>query len=240
MLTQSGMFPLAYVYPKQKRALRDLLRRKLYFAEERADMFCHIQLLNHQVNNPNLGRLSRCTYKHKNISTRFDDIRLQKSVNANLTLIGRYDTVIRDMEIHILQHTRKHCRGELNILQSIHGIGDIIALTILYEIDTIERFNRVQELISYSRLIKCTHTSAGKPCGSGGKKIGNPHLKRAFSEAAVFVIKFNPQIKKYFEKLAGKKGKAKAYAIIARKLGQAVYFMLKQNTAFDINRFLAH
>jgi len=240
MLTQSGMFPVAYVYPREKRALRDLLRRRLYFAQERADIFCHIQLLNHQVNNHNLGRLSKCTYKKKSLPTRFDDIHLQKSVNANLTLIGQYDSVIRDMEIHILQHTRKYYRKELNILQSIHGIGDIIALTILYEIDTIERFRRVGELISYSRLIRCTHHSAGKPCGSGGKKIGNPHLKHAFSQAAVFVIKFNPKIKKYFEKLSIRKGKPKAYAIIARKLAQAVYFMLKQNTTFDMDRFLAH
>jgi hypothetical protein len=36
--------------------------------------------------------------------------------------------------------------------------------------------------LSYARLVRCTHESAGKKKGSGGKKIGNAHLKWAFPE----------------------------------------------------------
>lgn len=240
MLTQSGMFPIAYVYPKAKRSIRDLLRRRLYFAQERADMFCHIQLMNTQVNNPSLGRITKSNYKKKTIDTQFEDVHMQKSINSDLMLIKQYDDVIRDMEVYILEHTREFWRTELNILQSVHGIGDIIALTILYEIDTIDRFLTPQEFVSYCRLIRCTHESSGKKYLGSNKKIGNPYLKRAFGEAAVFVVKFNPEIAKYFNRLVNRKGKPKAYGIIARKLAQAIYHMLKNKTVFNEKQFLAH
>jgi transposase len=240
LLACSGMFPVGYVYPKEKRAVRDLLRRRLYLAQQRADLFCHIQLMNNQVNNPPLGQLNKFNYKKKNLLELFSDVHMQKSILSDISLLEHYDPVIRGLEVYILQHTRSAYRQSLNILQSIHGIGDIIALTILYEIDTIDRFKRVQDFISYCRLIRCTHQSAGKTYHGSNKKIGNPYLKRAFSEAAVFVSKFNPNIRKYLEKQISKKGKPKAYAILARKLAQGVFFMLKNKTVFNEKRFLSH
>ena len=67
------------------------------------------------------------------------------------------------------------------LLKTIPGIGTILGLTLLYEIHDINRFSRVQDFCSYCRLIGGTHESAGKPAGSGGHKIGNVHLKWAFS-----------------------------------------------------------
>jgi transposase len=69
------------------------------------------------------------------------------------------------------------------LLQTITGVGKIIALILLYEIENIRRFASVQDFVSYSRLVKCAKESNGKKCGSGGSKIGNAHLKWAFSEA---------------------------------------------------------
>jgi hypothetical protein len=76
--------------------------------------------------------------------------------------------------------------------------------------------------------VKCDHSSAGKKLGAGGAKIGNVHLKWAFSEAAVFFLRDNPAGQKHLRRLAGKHGKAKALSILAAKLGRAVYFMLKR------------
>ena len=117
-------------------------------------------------------------------------------------------------------------------------MGKIIALTILFEVDSIERFPSVQDFASYSRVVKCTHESAGKKYGTGGAKIGNPYLKYAFSEAACLMAKYNPGIKTYLQKMERKHGKGKGKVILAHKIARAVYFMLKRNTVFDINKFL--
>ncbi len=115
----------------------------------------------------------------------------------------------------------------------------ILALTILYEIHDIRRFERVQDFLSYSRLVKCDPSSAGKKLGTGGAKIGNAHLKWAFSEAAALFLCNNPAGQKHLRRLAGKHGKGKALSILAAKLGRAVYFILSKERVFDMKRFLA-
>ena len=112
-----------------------------------------------------------------------------------------------------------------------------LALVILYEIGDIARFPRVGSFISYSRLVKCAHESAGKRVTGANSKVGNAHLKWAFSEATVLFLRGNPDAQSYHEKLASKYGKAKALSIIAHKLGRTVYSILKQRSASDPKRF---
>jgi len=114
----------------------------------------------------------------------------------------------------------------------------VLSLIILYEIENLERFPRVQELVSYARLVKCARESNGKKSGTSGKKIGNAHLKWAFSEAAVLFLKGNEPAQRYREKLASKHGKGKSLTILAHKLARAVYYMLKNKVAFDQEEFL--
>jgi len=87
-------------------------------------------------------------------------------------------------------------------------------------------------------LVKCAKESNGKKHGSSGKKIGNAHLKWAFSEAAVLFIKGNEPAKRYLDRLANKHGKGKALSILAHKLGRATYFMLKNKKSFNQEKFL--
>ena len=110
---------------------------------------------------------------------------------------------------------------------------------LLYEIHDIGRFPRVQDFVSYCRLVKCTKESAGKRYGTSGTKIGNAYLKWAFSEAAVLFLRDNPAGQKYLTKLEKKHGKGKALTILAHKLGRAVYYMLKRQSAFDMHTFLS-
>lgn len=95
------------------------------------------------------------------------------------------------------------------------GIGKILALTMLYEIGDIERFPTVQSLASYARLVKCSKESAGKLYGYSSAKMGNPQLKRAFSEAICLFMRESDRAKAYVAKLEKKHGKEKAISILA-------------------------
>ena len=112
-----------------------------------------------------------------------------------------------------------------------------MGMTILYVIHDIRRFPRVQDFASYARLVKCVKESAGKRSGTAGNKLGNVHLKWAFSEAAV-LARNNPDVKMLFARLERKYGKGKAISVLAHKLGRAVYFMMKREEAFSMKRFL--
>ena len=95
----------------------------------------------------------------------------------------------------------------------------------------------MQRFSSYCRLVKPEHRSAGKRVGSGGAKIGNAHLKWAFSEAAVLFLRDNARGQAHLKRLTRRHGKGKALSILAARIGRATYFMLKNREDFDIERF---
>jgi transposase len=112
-------------------------------------------------------------------------------------------------------------------------------MTILYEMDTVERFPTVKDFASYCRLVKGSVSSAGKLKGLRGGKLGNPYLRWAFGEAAVIAKRSHGLIKALALKLERRHGKYKANAILANKLARAVYYMLKNGTAFDLEKLTA-
>lgn len=239
-LLRGGAFPMAYVYPPEMRATRDLLRRRLYFARKRGELFSHIRMTfqQHNVPFPATGQL-RYQRHRQGLAEAFDDPALRATIEADLALAERYDTVLCDLERTIETRAQIHDPDALELLRTIPGVGTILALTLLYEIHHIGRFDSVQDFSSYSRLVKSEHRSAGKRTGSGGAKIGNAHLKWAFSEAAVLFLRGNPRAQAHLKRLQRKHGKAKGLSILAARLGRSTYFMLKNQEAFDMNRFFA-
>jgi transposase len=91
--------------------------------------------------------------------------------------------------------------------------------------------------LSYARLVRCAHESAGKKLGSGGKKIGNAHLRWAFGEAVCLFLRGSARAKQWKEKQQRKRGEGKTLAILAARLARAVYHMLRKQEAFDEERF---
>jgi transposase len=237
-LLRGGMIPQSYVYPAKMRATRDLLRRRNHLMRKRAELFAHIQNTRSQYNLPDhLGRIAK-PQNREGVVERFDDPSIQKMIASDLAVIAAYDPIIAKMERDIIRSAKHHDPVSHALLNTIPGIGRILSLVILYEIESIKRFPRVQDFVSYSRLVKSAKESNGKKYGSSGKKIGNAHLKWAFSEAAALFLKGNEPGKKYLDRLTNKHGKGKALSILAHKLGRAVYFMLKNKKAFDRNKFL--
>jgi len=237
-LLRGGMLPMAYVYPALMRSTRDLLRRRMHLMHKRSELLTHIQNTNSQYCLPQFGKKIAYKKNRQGVAEHFADSSVRKSIEMALSLIDHYDKLLTEVELYITQNAKIHDVNAFNRLRSVHGIGKILALVILYEIHEIDRFPTVQDFVSYARLVKCSKESAGKRHGSSGAKIGNVHLKWAFSEASVLFLRANPAGQRYADKLTSKHGKAKALSILAHKLGRAVYYMLKRDKAFDMNKFL--
>ena len=156
----------------------------------------------------------------------------------SVILLSALNAELARIEWHLEKQAKQHNPKDYYLLQSISGVGQILALTILYEIGDITRFESVQNFASYSRLVKCKAESAGKTYGTSGNKIGNAHLKWAFSEAAILYLRNNESGKKYIAKMEKRMPKSKALSALAHKLGRSVYYMLKNQTVFDEDRFL--
>ena len=250
-LLRAGMLPMAYVYPKQMRSTRDLLRRREYFMHQQSELLTHIQNTNSQYNLSAFPKQIGRPGNREGLAERFEDPSVRRSIQADLDLLDVYHRLLLDLEAQVKQQAKSHDqeawasneRSEwpapvaLHLLQTIPGVGKVLALVILYEIQDIRRFPKVGNFISYARLVKCAHESAGKRTKGGHNKVGNAHLKWAFSEAAFLFLRDNEPAKRLQQRLVSKYGKAKALSIIAQKLGRTVYFMLKRKEPFDARRF---
>lgn len=239
-LLRGGLFPMAYVYPRCKRETRDLLRRRAAFVQQRAQLLAHIQNTNSQYNLPPFEK--RLTYKgnrNEAIADRFEDPSVRLSMMANLHLIESYDEQIHTLESYLKKAAKVDDAIIYGFLQTIPGIGPILALTMMYEIDTITRFPEVGNFLSYSRLVACQHESAGKLLGVGGRKMGNAHLKWAFSEAASLMLRSFDPAKSWLKRREKKGCRKKAHAILEAKIGRLVYTICTRKVPFDAQKFLA-
>ena len=237
-LIRGGNFPLAYVYPKEMRATRDLLRRRMKIVRHGANLKAHVANTTSQYNlPPNKVNLKNVSAREQLKST-FPDPVVQRNIDLDMAVLECYAKELSKIEWFLEQQARQHDPVHLHILKSVSGIGRILALTIIYEVGDIHRFESVQKFASYARLVKCKAESAGKSYGTQGNKIGNAHLKWAFSEAAVLYLRGNKKAQKYLQHLQKRMTKAKALSVLAHKLGRCVYFMMKNEKVFDESRFL--
>ena len=239
-LLRGGNIPMAYVYPKGMRETRDLLRRRMYLVHQRAAAMAHIQNTNSQYNQPPFGKkIDRASNREElQIPQRFADERVQKTMEVDLELLDHLDGQIKRLEWYLQKSAQMQDGNTLARLRSIPGVGPILSLVLLYEIHDIHRFEKVGQFLSYCRLVRPQHESNGKGKKAvGKKKIGNPHLRWAFAEAVLLMLRQSERAKTYKARLEKKHGKAKALGILAARLARAVYFLVKKEEVFDAERF---
>ncbi len=240
-LLRGGTLPQAYVYPAGMRATRDLLRRRMYLVHKRAETIAHVQNTNSQYNYAPFGKkLSYAANREElQVAERFSDPSVRRMIDIDLALIDQYDTLLGQVELYLTRTAKVDDVHTFHRLRSVPGIGKILALVLLYEIHDVRRFPEVGNFLSYARLVRCAHESGGKRLGSGGKKIGNPHLRWAFAEAACLFLRQSEAAQKWLQRQEKKRGKGKALGILAAKLGRAVYHVLRKKVAFEEARFWA-
>jgi len=238
-LLRGGNFPLAYAYPQGMRETRDLLRRRRYLVRERAALVTHVQIVNSQYNLPPLGKNlgAASNWAELRLGTRFRHASVRRNVGLDLELIEHLEKMIDTLESYLTQTVKVDDSQSYERLRTIPGVGKVLGLTLLYELHEAARFTTVGQFLSYARLVRCAHESAGKKLGTGGKKIGNAHLKWAFGEAACHLVQVSERAKKWKQKYAQRHGKGKALGVLAARLGRSVYHMLRKEEAFDEERF---
>jgi len=156
VLLRGGMIPQAYVYPQKMRATRDLLRRRNHLMRKRAELYAHIQNTRSQYN---LCEPLGCIAKPQNregVVERFDDPSVQNMIATDFAVITAYDPIIAKMEHDIISMARHHDPVAHALLNTVPGIGKILSLVILYEIEDIKR-------LPFSARLRIVQPS-GKKC----------------------------------------------------------------------------
>jgi len=238
-LMRTNYFPLAYPYPEKMRSTRDLFRRRSRFVRIRAEAYTHTQLVMHQNAIIDVKPAEvKNRHNRRDLLANLSEPDVQFNVATDFELLDTFDPMIKRLNERIKSQALHHNPRHFRILLTIPGVGDIIALNTLYETHDIHRFRKVQDYASYCRVVKCQRSSGGKTTASKNQRIGNPYLKWAFGQMAIYAVEASERIEKLFKRMERKHGTQKARARLRHKLAVAVYFMLKNNQAFDEERFV--
>jgi transposase len=220
-LLQSGNFPPAYAYPKQRRGLRDLLRARLRLVRQRAELYGHVHTARRQANLPPVSNDVQYQSKRAALTADIADPFVRRRVETDRALLEPLDTTIRRLEAAIEEAAKEHYPTELAVLQTTPGVGPVRSLTILLESDPSERFGTRQPFGSYARLGGAVQESADQRVGVGNRQAGNAWLKAPFSEAAVLRAQKDEPLGRLRERLSSRLGKAQALSALAHQLGRA-------------------
>ena len=238
VLRRGGMLPEASVYPAQRRAPRDLLRRRIHLRRIRSELFAHVHHTNRPYHRPEIGKNIADKANRDGVAERFTDPAVRKSIEVDRALITYDDGLLTDLELALANSAQQHDAHSCYRLRAIPGVGKILALVLLYDIHEIRRCPSVQAFASYCRLVTYAKEFAGKRDGTSGQKLGHTSLKWACSEAAVLFLRNNEPGQKDLARLEQRHDKGKALTIFAHKLARAVSCRLKRKTGFDMHTFL--
>ena len=232
-LLRLGILPTGYIYPKQERGLRDLLRRRLLLVRQRTLHHLSLQSLIARHSGQSLSSNQIKKLKTQQLTAYLSPPILlagQITHQARCWLDKAIDRIEKELQQQITP------REDFQLLQSVPGIGPVLGTTIALETGTIERFASPGNYASYARCVKSERISNGKYKGQGNKKNGNKYLAWAFMEAAHYAAIWNPQIKRYYQRKQAKAHVLVAKKAVANKLARACYHMLKRGEVFDVTR----
>jgi len=231
-LLRLGILAEGYIYPKELRPTRDLLRKRSHLVRLRTSLINSLQ----GIINRNCG----CDLPGKKIKQiRVNHVAPLLEYNEDLALSGMVSKNCIDYLGRNIREIEERAESKVELikpytgLQSIPGVGRILSLTIMLETGAIDRFSKVGNFSSYCRKVPTCWTSNGKRKGHGNSKNGNKYLAWAFSEAAEMSRRFDQQARAFYNRKAAKTNFMVAHMALAHKLCRAAYFIIRDGVEFD-------
>lgn len=237
-LMRLGILPTGHIYPKEERAVRDLLRKRAQLVRGRTTQVLSIQNLvsRNSGHGISTGEIRKLDDEKIGRLCGGDELRVM-ALRGNLMVLRCFDQQIAALERVVL--ARAKLKPEFEKLLSIDGIGQILGMTIMYESGSMERFAKVGHFASYARCVSSSRWSNDKKKGEGNRKNGNKYLAWAFVEAAHFAVRYSERARKFYQRKKAKTNDAVAVKAVAHKLARACYHVLKNQTVFEEARAFA-
>ena len=237
-LLRLGVLPEGPIYPKETRAVRDLLRKRGQLVEQRTRNILSIENLTsrnrgERINGNRVKQLSV-----EAVESQYENEDLALAVTSTLSIREALSQQIAKIERRVQEKIR--LAPSFEALKTVSGIGDTLALTIRLETGNVNRFPSVGDFSSYCRCVRSQKLSNGKKKGSGNNKNGNAYLSWAFMEAAHFAIRHDPVIRRFYQRKKAKTLAVVALKAVAHKLARACYYVMRDQVPFEVGKSFGH
>jgi len=227
-----GILPEGYIYPKEDRPIRDLLRKRGHLVRLRTSLILSLQNIISRNCGINLNGNQIKRVKENKVAPLLagqEDLALSGKVSKEC--IDFLSRQIKQVE-KVVQN-KVQLKDQYRYLETLCGVGKILSLTIMLETGPVERFIKVGHYTSYCRKVPSKWTSNNKTKGKGNKKNGNKYLAWAFSEAAELARRYDTTARAYYNKKSAKTNFMVAHTALAHKLARAAYFVMRDQVPFD-------
>jgi transposase len=231
-LLRLGILPEGYIYPREQRALRDLLRRRMRLVQQRTSSLVSLQNQFHRHTGRRLPGRDLKTLELEQIRHQLPDDNVALAAAATWRILECIDEQVKQLEQEIQRQLKPD--RLVKLLKTVAGVGDVLAPTIRLETGDIGRFPSPGKYVSYCRAVGSRHLSNGKLKGRGNTKNGNPYLSWAFVEAAHFATRFHPSVRRFFERKKARTHRVVAVKAVAHKLARASYHVMRDQVPFQI------
>jgi transposase len=229
-----GVLPEGYIYPKVERAVRDLLRKRAHLVRQHTAQVLSVQNLMVRNTGGRFGAKRIDEFTRAELEGLLPNAEQVLAVTSSLAVLHCLGQQIKTLEKAVqqrLKHTPAYAQ-----LQTVDGIGTILAQTIVLETGAMGRFPTVGNYASYCRCVGSTKISNGKRKGQGNVKNGNPYLEWAYMEAAQFAIRFSPTVQRFYQRKQAKSHLMVARKAVAHKLARACYYIMRDLVPFDVHK----
>ena len=234
-----GILPTGFIYPKETRPIRDLLRKRGHLVRLRTSLILSLQniILRNHGKTMNVEKIKQKTHNNVAEALQEENEDLALSGNVSKESIDFLSQKIQEIELHIKKEIKSNI--SYKFLHTVPGIGTILALTITLETGPIERFPHVGNFTSYCRKAPSKWSSNEKKKKKGNTKNGNKYLSWAFAEAVQKARQYDKSSRDYFNKKVSKSNYPIAYASLGNKLARASYYIMRDEVSFDHRKLFA-
>lgn len=234
-LLRVGLLAEGYICPKPLRALRDLARKRMQLVRSRTQHILAVENIQARESGSRMSVKQVIGLDEQSVEAMpalLPEVKL--ALQTNVAVIGELSHQIARLERCL--HERVRLSEDFRLLNSVPGIGQTLATTIMLETGTVARFAKVGNFSSYCRCVDSERLSNGKKKGTGNAKNGNAYLAWAFIEAANFARRHCPEAKRFYERKKARTNNIVATKALAHKLARACYHMLREHKPFEVNR----
>jgi len=230
-LLRADLIPQAYAPPKEIRAIKRVLRQRMFFVRIRTMLKNRIKALlaQHSVEIPQVSDLygKKGLRWLKNLTLPEPDGKL---LNEDLNLLLVLNERIAATESLIAELSEGD--DAVDWLFSLPGIGKFLSVLIRYEVDNIDRFSSSKKFTGYTGLVPSTYASGERMVHGRLTKRGNKWLRWAFIEAVTPAIRKSSMLRRYYDKIKSRRGCKDARVATARKLAELAWTVWTERRMF--------
>lgn len=225
-----GVLPEGYIYPKEQRGLRDLMRRRIRLVQQRTAMLLTLQNLVQRSTGQRWKGSKLAEWDGEGL----DDSNVTLALSATQRVATCLNEEVRGLEKEVRRQLRPDPLYEL--LKTVPGAGPILAPTIRLETGDIGRFPSPGHYVSYCRAVGSQHLTNGKRKGRGNTKNGNRYLAWAWIEVAHFAVRYHPPIRRYYERKQARSHRLVALKAVVHKLARAGFYVMRDRVPFEMEK----